>query len=159
MDAALAAVAIFVTMLPENSRQHMQGAHGAVHLAMSNSSGALICVKRVPIPESGSSARKAIEKCAQLRISACLQRFLTKLPRTDRVTAIRTEINVLRRLSHPNIVRYLGACQVDSFLCVLMEYESGGSIADLLSRFGGDGCSGLGESVIRRCVPQHMALK
>ena len=75
------------------------------------------------------------------------------------MTAIRTEINVLRRLSHPNIVRYLGACQVDSFLCVLMEYESGGSIADLLSRFGGDGCSGLGESVIRRCVPQHMALK
>lgn len=48
------------------------------------------------------------------------------------------EIDVMKTLNHPNIVRYLGA-EVDSSrhtLCIFQEWVPGGSVSSLLKRFG-----------------------
>ena len=50
--------------------------------------------------------------------------------------AIETEIAVMKALHHPNIVRYLGVHRDATTLSVLMEYQSGGSLADMIARFG-----------------------
>jgi hypothetical protein len=57
------------------------------------------------------------------------------------VEAVEAEVSVLSRLSHPNIVAYLGTqretSQGDaSTLCIFLEYASGGSLKQLVERFG-----------------------
>eukprot|EP00934_Nitzschia_sp_Nitz4_P006685 Nitzschia sp. Nitz4//scaffold169_size48518//28499//30385//NITZ4_007075-RA/size48518-processed-gene-0.94-mRNA-1//-1//CDS//3329538397//6675//frame0 len=49
---------------------------------------------------------------------------------------IRTEVELMRSLDHPNIVRYLGAQMDDNNLHIFQEWVPGGSVATLLSRFG-----------------------
>ncbi|KAJ9460385.1 Mitogen-activated protein kinase kinase kinase 3 [Diplonema papillatum] len=48
------------------------------------------------------------------------------------------EINLLKRLNHPNIVRYKGSSTdaVNQKLHIVMEYVPGGSLAQLIARFG-----------------------
>jgi serine/threonine protein kinase len=51
----------------------------------------------------------------------------------------------MRQLVHPNIVRYIGAARDEAALTIWMEYIAGGSLADLVLRYGP-----LPESVVRR---------
>jgi serine/threonine protein kinase len=44
------------------------------------------------------------------------------------------EIDVMKRLSHPNLVRYLGTERTDDELYIAMEYVRGGALADLIKR-------------------------
>ena len=55
---------------------------------------------------------------------------------TEQITAIRREIRHLSKLSHPNIVRYLGSSKTTNHLNIFLEYMSGGSIAQMLKKFG-----------------------
>jgi len=54
------------------------------------------------------------------------------------------EIGMLERMDHENIVRYLGTQKEGSTLSIFLEYVPGGSIRQLLNRFGA-----LDEAVIR----------
>eukprot|EP00662_Eupelagonemidae_sp_cell21_P018566 gene18566-39140_t len=49
------------------------------------------------------------------------------------------EIELMRDLDHPNIVRYLGAVRDDErgVLYILMEFVAGGSIASIVRKYGG----------------------
>lgn len=54
----------------------------------------------------------------------------------EHVRALESEITLLKSLSHPNIVRYLGTQRTSDHLHIFLEYVPGGSIASLLAKFG-----------------------
>ena len=55
---------------------------------------------------------------------------------TEKVKALEIEIEILSRLQHKNIVRYIGSSRESQYLNIFLEYEGGGSIARLVSRYG-----------------------
>ena len=60
--------------------------------------------------------------------------------------ALRCEIDIMIHMpSHRNIVKYLGTEQTQDRLFIFLEYISGGSIADMLEKFGA-----LHESIVKR---------
>ncbi|KAL0376591.1 UNVERIFIED_CONTAM: Mitogen-activated protein kinase kinase kinase NPK1 [Sesamum calycinum] len=65
------------------------------------------------------------------------------------IRELEKEVNLLKNLSHPNIVRYLGTAREDDSLNILLEFVPGGSISSLLGKFGS-----FPESVIRMYTKQ-----
>ena len=70
---------------------------------------------------------------------------LDKKDRSQQVKALETEIQMLKQLKHPNIVKYLGTHRDKHRMYIFLEYCSGGSVASVLKKFGP-----LSEAVIRR---------
>eukprot|EP00466_Bigelowiella_natans_P005650 jgi/Bigna1/40852/e_gw1.46.45.1 len=85
-----------------------KGAFAEVHLGLELGTGHLMAVKSVPLT--------AVEK-------GTVRSFLV-------------ELNLLKKLIHPNVVRYLDAKTDNKFLYIFLEYVSGGSITSLLRQFG-----------------------
>ncbi|XP_042050467.1 mitogen-activated protein kinase kinase kinase NPK1-like [Salvia splendens] len=102
------------------------GAFGRVHMGMNLDSGELLAVKEVSIA-ANSASKKAQEYIGELE----------------------KEVNLLKNLSHPNIVRYLGTAREEDSLNILLEFVPGGSISSLLGKFGS-----FPESVIRMYTKQ-----
>eukprot|EP00850_Spirogloea_muscicola_P016230 SM000130S27117 [mRNA] locus=s130:206092:211730:- [translate_table: standard] len=90
------------------------GAYGRVYMGMNLESGELIAVKQVLIAVNSTTKERAQEQARDLE----------------------EEVAVLRNLSHPNIVRYLGTDREEEALNIFLEFVPGGSIASLLSKFG-----------------------
>jgi serine/threonine protein kinase len=88
------------------------GAFGSVHVALNVDTGELIAVKSVPIfPSSDPEHAK-------------------------RMRDLQTEIGLMGKLNHPNIVCYLGTDSDKQNFNILMEFVPGGSIASMLKNFG-----------------------
>eukprot|EP00002_Diphylleia_rotans_P025598 TRINITY_DN5066_c0_g1_i1.p1 TRINITY_DN5066_c0_g1~~TRINITY_DN5066_c0_g1_i1.p1 ORF type:complete len:658 (-),score=147.29 TRINITY_DN5066_c0_g1_i1:94-2067(-) len=87
------------------------GSYGRVYLGLNMDTGELIAVKQIPLVQSGSQESKAL-------------------------SALAHEVNLMKSLQHPNIVRYLGSQEDDENLNIFLEYVPGGSIKSLLSKFG-----------------------
>jgi arsenate reductase-like glutaredoxin family protein len=85
------------------------GAFGRVYLGMNVNNGGLIAIKQIPI--KGNKNKKSVLK------------------------EVIKEINLMKSLNHENIVRYLGAEESNEYLQIYLEYVSGGSIQQLLSKF------------------------
>jgi serine/threonine protein kinase len=47
---------------------------------------------------------------------------------------MRNEIDIMRNVSHPNIVRLLKVCESPTAVYLVMEFAEGGSLADLLKQ-------------------------
>ena len=98
-----------------------EGAYGRVFMGLNTVTGEIMAAKQIKIASLNAPETR---------------RFIDKLQR---------EIRLLQRLSHPLIVRYLGA-QVERdaddqtgqshCMYIFLEYMSGGSIHSLLQRFG-----------------------
>eukprot|EP00668_Euglena_longa_P046440 GGOE01062125.1.p1 GENE.GGOE01062125.1~~GGOE01062125.1.p1 ORF type:complete len:615 (-),score=176.37 GGOE01062125.1:232-2076(-) len=86
-----------------------QGGFGQVYLGMDMGNGKLIAVKQVD--------------CRHLSTESELRQ-------------LKEEISLLKALSHPRIVHYLGFSQAGTKFSILLEYVPGGSIRSLLSKFG-----------------------
>lgn len=85
-----------------------------MYLGMDSDSGTLMAVKQVSLGHSGSSSTKLAEH----------------------IKSLEAEVNLLKQLDHPNIVRYLGTEKTGKVLNIFLEYVPGGSIASLLANFG-----------------------
>ncbi|KAL6650583.1 hypothetical protein ACP70R_009508 [Stipagrostis hirtigluma subsp. patula] len=70
----------------------------------------------------------------------------------ERLKQLNQEIDMLRQLSHPNIVQYYGSELTDDALSIYLEYVSGGSIHKLLREYGP-----FKEPVIRNYTGQILA--
>jgi len=90
------------------------GAYGRVYMGMNLDSGQLLAVKQVLIAANNGSKEKAQAHIRELE----------------------EEVKLLRNLSHPNIVRYLGTAREEEALNILLEFVPGGSISSLLGKFG-----------------------
>ncbi|XP_043104450.1 mitogen-activated protein kinase kinase kinase 19-like [Puntigrus tetrazona] len=88
-----------------------KGAYGTVYCGLT-SQGQLIAVKQVTLDAS---------------TSAMAEREYERLDR---------EVDLLKTLHHTNIVGFLGTALCENTVSIFMEYVPGGSISNILSRFG-----------------------
>jgi len=91
-----------------------KGSFGHVYMALHTVTAEIMAVKQVELPHPASSNTK----------------------RKTMVDALKHEIALLRSLSHPHIVRYLGSSSDDTNLNIFLEYVSGGSISKMLKDYG-----------------------
>ncbi|PNT64508.1 mitogen-activated protein kinase kinase kinase NPK1 isoform X2 [Brachypodium distachyon] len=103
------------------------GAFGQVYLGMNLDTGELLAVKQVLIGSSNATREKAQAHIRELE----------------------EEVKLLKNLSHPNIVRYLGTVREEDTLNILLEFVPGGSIQSLLGKLGS-----FPEAVIRKYTKQ-----
>eukprot|EP00698_Gefionella_okellyi_P021370 TRINITY_DN690_c0_g1_i1.p1 TRINITY_DN690_c0_g1~~TRINITY_DN690_c0_g1_i1.p1 ORF type:complete len:434 (+),score=35.95 TRINITY_DN690_c0_g1_i1:172-1473(+) len=101
-----------------------RGGTGKVFLGMNSDTGELFAVKNVPLDGVDGVS------LAELR-------------------EIEDEVNLMRNLDHPCIVRYLGFERTDDAFNIFLEYVPGGSIANLVQKFGK-----MGENVVRQYTRQ-----
>eukprot|EP01012_Entosiphon_sulcatum_P046967 TRINITY_DN6347_c0_g1_i1.p1 TRINITY_DN6347_c0_g1~~TRINITY_DN6347_c0_g1_i1.p1 ORF type:complete len:590 (+),score=66.32 TRINITY_DN6347_c0_g1_i1:901-2670(+) len=90
-----------------------RGSHGTVYLAMNTATAELFAVKQIIVPEPEKRSLGDEEMIRSFR-----------------------EIAVLNQLRHPNIVRYLGSTMEGHMCNIFQEYIPGGSIKQLLGKFG-----------------------
>ena len=93
-----------------------KGANGTVFIGLNTSSGELVAIKEVIFMKNEENKKET-----DLR---------------DQVTAAIKEINLMKKLLHPNIVRYYGAERTSNVLQIIMEYVPGGSLRSILNHFG-----------------------
>ncbi|KAG1803815.1 Pkinase-domain-containing protein [Suillus plorans] len=91
------------------------GSFGKVYLGMDAVNGLLMAVKQVELPR-GSAPNEERKK--------------------NMLSALEREIDLLKDLSHPNIVQYLYSSVDDDFLNIFLEYVPGGSVTALLRSYG-----------------------
>ncbi|KAF9242128.1 Pkinase-domain-containing protein [Melanogaster broomeanus] len=91
------------------------GSFGKVYLGMDAVNGLLMAVKQVELP-TGSAPNEERKK--------------------SMLSALEREIDLLKDLSHPNIVQYLYSSVDDDYLNIFLEYVPGGSVTALLRNYG-----------------------
>jgi len=98
-----------------------RGAFGTVYVGLNLVTGELMAVKHLDTAEV--SARE--------------------------LASLEHEITLMKVMHHPNIVQYLGTTRDREALCIFLEYVTGGSIRQMLERFGQ-----LDETVVRTYTRQ-----
>ena len=108
------------------------GSYGRVYMAMNSDSGEIFVVKQVPFNAGGAGGPGMDGGDTVV---------------SEEVAQLEMEIALLGTLSHPNIVKYLGTERnnLTNELSIFLEHMPGGSIAELVAKFGK-----LDESVIRK---------
>lgn len=90
-----------------------EGGFAEVFLGMNEVTGKLMAVKRCSIGERGQNPQIIKQKVDQLE----------------------KEIDTMKELKHPNIVRYLGMERQENCVYIFMDFISGGSIEGILTQF------------------------
>eukprot|EP01062_Namystynia_karyoxenos_P082439 TRINITY_DN9284_c0_g2_i1.p1 TRINITY_DN9284_c0_g2~~TRINITY_DN9284_c0_g2_i1.p1 ORF type:complete len:1278 (+),score=249.80 TRINITY_DN9284_c0_g2_i1:84-3836(+) len=143
-----------------------RGAFGEVWMGMSSADGELVAIKAVKLPQRGEAqdpgkaltAHERRRRAAAARLAAARGE---KTPRSEgspssspgssppaaagALADLITEVDVLGRLQHDQIVCYLGATVAAGHLVLVMEFVSGGSLEGLIKQFGA-----LPEHAVRR---------
>ena len=88
-----------------------KGSFGAVFLAFNQNTGDILAVKKLHIGEDEKLKRELSD-------------------------SLRVEISTLRELDHPNIVKFKGFKQDDTFFNIFLEYVSGGSLSSRIKHYG-----------------------
>jgi len=85
-----------------------KGAFGSVYRALNWETGEAVAVKKIK---------------------------LSNIPKSD-LNFIMTEIDLLKNLNHPNIVKYKGFVKTKEFLFIILEYCENGSLHNICKKFG-----------------------
>ncbi|KAF8905491.1 hypothetical protein CPB84DRAFT_1676576 [Gymnopilus junonius] len=93
-----------------------KGTYGRVYLALNATTGEMIAVKQVELPQTASDKNDSRQHTV--------------------VQALKMESETLRDLDHPNIVQYLGFEETPSNLSIFLEYVPGGSVGSCLHKHG-----------------------
>ncbi|EGR33141.1 hypothetical protein IMG5_060910, partial [Ichthyophthirius multifiliis] len=101
------------------------GSFGQVFQAMNQDTGEIMAVKEISFNENNIQDK------------------------IDKINQIKCEIENLKKLRHQNIVRYLGVNEKDNQICIFLEYVPGGSISQLLCKYGK-----FNETLIRKFTEQ-----
>ena len=88
-----------------------QGGFGKVYIGFNTATGELMAVKNIPFNHADQLAKEKLQK-------------------------LQMEIQTMKNLDHPNIVKYFFTERSGDSVNIFMEYVPGGSIADLLKQFG-----------------------
>ncbi|CUM55177.1 uncharacterized protein AC631_03712 [Debaryomyces fabryi] len=92
-----------------------RGSFGAVYLALNVTTGEMLAVKQVIVPND----------------------FLNGCPKvSEGIDALHKEVETMKDLDHLNIVQYLGFEQKDNIYSLFLEYVAGGSISSCMKSFG-----------------------
>eukprot|EP00755_Sulcionema_specki_P018654 Sspe_Gene.67452::Locus_39795_Transcript_2_3_Confidence_0.400_Length_4557::g.67452::m.67452 len=116
-----------------------KGAFGEVFLGM-GSDGILVAVKCMRLPTSRMEDN--VSPTQQQSALARRRQLQRKSPSSDnrdqlqQIEDLLREVGVMHKLRHENIVSYLASAVVDGYILIVMEYLSGGSLADMLKQFG-----------------------
>jgi serine/threonine protein kinase len=90
-----------------------RGAFGEVTEAFDTNSGCVVAVKTLALKERDG----------------------TDISR-EKVANLVAEIALMKKLTHPNIVKYIGAYRSTEELCIVMEYIAAGSVSKVIGRYG-----------------------
>lgn len=105
------------------------GSFGSVYMAMNQFNGEIMAVKQVELsPQDNNTHQQKM------------------------VGVLRHEIDMMRQLSHENIVQYRGFKQEGEFLNIFLEYVSGGSLTSMLIQMGK-----FGEQIVKHYIRQVLA--
>ncbi|KAJ3293316.1 hypothetical protein HK104_004582 [Borealophlyctis nickersoniae] len=85
-----------------------RGQFGAVYKALNMETGRVVAMKRIPLADQGKEG----------------------------IADLMTEVDLLKSLSHPNIVKYEGFIQNENYLHIILEFVEGGSLLSLMKTFG-----------------------
>ncbi|KAI8586977.1 hypothetical protein BDZ88DRAFT_454454 [Geranomyces variabilis] len=94
-----------------------KGAFGSVYAALNMATGEVVAVKQIRIAHSSRTNTSTILSPADTAL-------------------IMAEIDLLKELHHPNIVKYLGFSKAPSSLNIIMEYCENGSLSNISRKFG-----------------------
>lgn len=89
-----------------------QGSFGCVLFAVNLETGELMAMKQIPLIEFTFDSAQ------------------------EEISELEREVEILSRLNHKNIVRYLGTRKDERSLNIFMEYVAGGTISSLISKYG-----------------------
>lgn len=93
-----------------------KGTYGRVYLALNATTGEMIAVKQVELPRTDADRDSSRQRGV--------------------VAALKSEIETLKDLDHPNVVTCLGFEQTHDTLSIFLEYVPGGSIGSCLRKHG-----------------------
>ncbi|GIQ88616.1 hypothetical protein KIPB_010909, partial [Kipferlia bialata] len=98
-----------------------KGAFGQVFYGLNIQTGDSVAVKRIPVGNVSKEQLKPIQQ----------------------------EIELMSRLGHPNIVKYIGSSRTAEYLYIVIEYVESGSLQAMVKRFGS-----LEEHLVARYIAQ-----
>ncbi|KAG8962704.1 hypothetical protein FRC05_005160 [Tulasnella sp. 425] len=93
-----------------------RGTYGRVYLALNATTGEMMAVKQVEMPQASSNQ--------------------DDLRQVSVVEALEAKQKTLEKLGHPNVVQYLGSEKTEEFFSIFLGYVPGGSIGGCLRQHG-----------------------
>ena len=121
------------------------GGFGRVYCGLDLDTGSLMAVKQIALAP-GTPGRLSRDDSDDVALDSLDEG-------AEALREIETEVALMRRLKHPNVVGYIGTERAeDGTLHIFMEYVPGGSVHSLLRRFGS-----FSETVIRVYTRQILA--
>lgn len=111
------------------------GSFGNVYLGWNTSNDQLMAVKQVALPKEMSASGGGSSDDQLAPVSSPYQ-LKMRQRRQLMIEALQREINLLKEIDHPNIVRYFGSENTEDALNIFLEYIPGGSLASIVAHDG-----------------------